>query len=186
MKKSFVFIWLIAILGFNIYAMTQLNLTHENLSHFSLFGKHEILFIWGSLTSCWFYFISKKLFQSCSFKSKFASLALTISSLMMFLSVVIPYQPDKFYVLSELHIFLAFYGTICYAGVILWFHQHLRFYAYQVYQKAIFFYLLLVMFCLLQYITYGCVNTYMECSFSIGASLYLYFLHRAIQSSHNQ
>lgn len=185
MKKYIEYSWMIAIIAFNLGAMLQLDLTHENLSYFSVLHQHHILFLWGTLTASWFLYQTYKLFQLSSFSSKAAYSFLFITTTMLILSVLLPYQPERYYVLSELHILLSFVGTLAYAMLMLYYHQqHLRFFYHQIYQKGFVFYLTLMIFDLLQYITYGCVNTYMECSFSIGMSIYLFLLNTAIKSFH--
>lgn len=186
MKKTFTYLWLIALLITNLYAMSQLNLTSENLSYFSVLHQHVILFLWGSLSAGWFYHISKHLFHKTAFQSQLALFMLRFSTLSMLLAVILPYQPERFYFLSELHIFLSFVGTISFAGLILWYHHHLHFFYPTLFHKGFGFYVALMMFCLLQYVTYGCINTYMEVSFSAGLGLYLFFLTTMIKSSTNQ
>ena len=167
--------------------MTQLNLTHENLSYFSVLHQHPILFLWGTLTASWFLYQSYQLFKISSFSSKTSFSFLFITTSMLIISVLLPYQPEQYYILSELHILFSFVGTVAYAMLMLYYHQqHLRFFYYHIYQKGIIFYLALMLFDLLQYITYGCVNTYMECSFSIGMSIYLYLLNSTIHFFHHR
>ena len=162
--------------------MTQISLTHENLSYFSVLHQHYIVFLWGSLTAWWFYYKTHQLFNLSGLKSKPSYLILFLTTMMLFISVLLPYQPERFYLLSELHIIFSFYGTIAYAMLVLYIHQqHLRYFKPKLYSKAMIFYLTLMMFDLLQYMTYGCVNTYMESSFSIGMSIYLYVLTTLIE-----
>ena len=108
MKKYIEYSWLIAIIYLNILAMTQLNLTHENLSYFSVLHQHPILFLWGTLTASWFLYQSYQLFKISSFSSKTSFSFLFITTSMLIISVLLPYQPEQYYILSELHILFSF------------------------------------------------------------------------------
>ena len=173
---------MIAIILCNLYAMSQINLSYENLSYFSILHQHGFLFLWGSLNASWFFYTTNQIFHYSGYTSKKEHFILILSTLMLFISVLLPYQPDTYPTLSQLHILCSFLGTITYAFLLLWFHYYLSLFYPKINQKGFIFYLTLMFFCLLQYITYGCVNGYMECGFSIGMCFYLNFLLTSITS----
>lgn len=171
MNKILSYSWLSLIIACNCYVLTQLSWTQENLSYFSVLHQQWILTAWGILTAAYFLVYTRQCFQNTRFHSY--DILLYLSTFGMMLSVIIPYQPAVYPMLADIHIVLSYVSTVIYAGVLMLWHYHLFFYYPKRFQKNMPLFVLICIFCLLMYATYGCVNTLMETCFSAGISVLL-------------
>lgn len=132
-----------------------------------------ILYIWGSLCGIYFYITTKTIMEKMNYRLKNGHLLLALCCIGMVLSVYVPYLPDNFPIIGQIHIYLSIVSTVGY--VLLFFHILLEFayVNYEIYKKYYSLYASLVGCCLLIMILFGGVNTIMEFVFSCGQAIIL-------------
>lgn len=158
----------------NLLVAQYTNVFTENYSFVGNGLQHSLLlYIWGSLCGIYFFIATKAIMDKIKYKMKYGLPLLGISCIGMIFSVYIPYLPDLYPLIGELHIYVSIFATILY--VLLFFHILLEFAYknYEIYKRYYSLYGMLVGFCLLTMVLYGGVNTIMEFTFSCGQAILL-------------
>lgn len=183
MKKPYLlalqplFIVLLALI--NLSALCFVHPFSQNLSDLgNSLGHFPLLFLWSSSASLYFFTYTSIFIKKKGVFYPFARFLLFFICLLMILSICIPYDPFQFPIASKWHIRIAMLATISY--VLFFFHLLTTLLNYDLFtfQKAFPPYCFLVVFDLLLYLLNGGVSTLLEISFTIGMSLYLYYLLR--------
>lgn len=158
----------------NIMVAQYTNIFSENYSYVGNGLQHSfLLYLWGSLCGIYFFTTTKAIMKKIDYSLKYGTTILAGSCLAMIISVYIPYLPDLYPIVGEIHIYVSILATLSY--VLLFFHLLLEF-AYKnylIYKKYYSLFATLVGCCLLTMVLFGGVNTIMEFLFSCGQAILL-------------
>lgn len=158
----------------NLLIAQYTNYFTENYSFVGNELHHSILlYLWGSLCGIYFYVTTKTIMEKMNYRLKSGPTLLGLCCIGMVVSVYIPYFPEVYPIIGQLHIYISIFSTVGY--VLLFFHILLEFayVNYSVYKKYYPLYASLVGCCLLIMILFGGVNTIMEFAFSCGQAIIL-------------
>ena len=177
LKKGLYVIAYILFPTVNLLLARYTDIFTENYSYVGNELQHTSLFhIWGTMCSLYFFVMTTYILKKINRKTAYDMPVLYFSCIGMILSVHIPYQPEIYPVIGELHIYISIAATVSY--VLLFFHILLEmpYKNFRIYKRFYPFYAGLVSLCLLVMILFGGVNTIMEFTFSCGQALLLIHL----------
>lgn len=172
-KKMMIFIHSVLVQTLlNVYPFFIIDVFYDNQSAIgNEFGKYIYLLMWSFSSAIGFYMYSKKIWDL--YQIPYNLLYHRILCLCMFVSCVIPYNPNNFFVINDLHIWIAI------VSVFLFIVEWLKLIRTKTYFISIEFkkYLniLIGLFCLCALVLFslGHVTSIAEISFSWLVNLYL-------------
>lgn len=149
----------------------------QNLSDLgNVLGHKSYLILWGTSAALYFLIYTLFFIKKCRYTYRFGIPILLCSCFFMALSVWIPYLPTQLPQLAKWHTRVAMLGTSLF--ILLIFHIITSCLKTDVllFQKAFPPFFMLVVFDLLLYLLNGGVSTLLETSFTIGMSMYLFYM----------
>lgn len=143
--------------------------------------KRFLLIIWGSFSGI--YFFLSYLYLSILTKQihKRYMIACAFACLLMLISILVPYLPKQYAILSSLHLLFAFGSTMSYLVIFYSFVYSLMLYDPIIYTKANSYFMMIVMVCIAVLFAYGGVNSLVEMMFCILMPIYQISLSRMIE-----
>ncbi len=158
----------------NLYISSLSNIFHENISYIgNILGYQNLMYTWGMICSLYFYFILNAIINKMEYKNKYYIPSLTFSCLLMGLSVFIPYNPQLYPILSEIHIYCAILGTTSFILLIYHILLQLTLYNKQPFHKLMISFTSLIVFCIYIIFNFGMVNSFIEITFTSFSAILL-------------
>lgn len=158
----------------NLIASAKANFFYENYSYVGNALEHPyIIYLWATLCGLYFYFSTRKAMKHTLYTNKIGRFLLLISCLGMPLSVYLPYNPELYPIISQLHIYLSIAATVIYTLVFYHFLYDLLYKNYTLFQVYNAWFSCIVIICLIMFMFYGCVNSFMEALFSTAVPILL-------------
>lgn len=152
----------------------------ENMSALgNAYEQPLYLFLWAAASASFFFLHTASLFQKYAYPYPYMRIFLAGCTLCMLLSVLLPFQPDSFPILSKWHVRIAMAGCIGYLLLTVHLLCHLCIYSAALPISILHFFLFFIFSELLLYIVNGGVSMLMETSFSIIMSAFLLYLKQA-------
>ena len=178
-SKIITYIHLSFIVFLNIYVYQLIPALTSNMSGLGNEYHHPLyLLLWAISCASFFMIHTKKVMTQYVYPFKIGKWLLYFFTILMIASVVIPYQPISFPLLSKWHVRLSMLST---AGYIILF---LHLICHQVFQQGnlkihyLQFYVFFITLELLLYILNGGVSTLLETTFVLIMSFYLLHLEK--------
>lgn len=169
----------ILIIAINLCTFFYVHPLRQNLSDLgNALGHRGYLILWGCSAAIYFYIYTMQYIKKSGLSHPLIQLFLLFACCCMILSVCIPYLPAEFPLLSKWHTRIAMLGTVLYVLIMFYLLCESIKMNYSFFQTTFYPYCLLVAFDLLLYLLNGGVSTLLEVTFTIGMSIYLYWIKR--------
>lgn len=168
-RPFLIFIWII-----NLHTLWLVKPLSENLSYLgNALHMHWYLLLWAASAASYFYIYTRQCMKETHYTNRIAQILLPISCMFMVISVIFPYAPYEYALLSKWHVRIAMASTAVY--VLIVFHMFISLYMKEpaTYQRTLQNYTTIVMFDLLLYLIHGGVSTLMEITFPMAMSVIL-------------
>lgn len=163
----------------NLYALFLGDPLRENISYITNALYHPIFgYIWSSSCALYLLVYTRNIMKKLHYQNKFTNLCLYLSCLGMFLSVIIPYEPEIKPFLADVHIQLSMCATLVYVLVFFHFLYVSYFREPTLILKLLPFYVCIVGSCCFLFILMGNVTTLLEIMFVIAMGIYLYYFEK--------
>lgn len=172
-------IWAILLTIINLTALCLADPLQENISHIANVNAHPwFVYLWASSFAFYLLYYTSQLIQHLRYQTWLGIVLFRISCICMIISVLLPYQPDDYPLLADVHITLSTFATLLFAMVFL----HILYCGYfiePIYtQKILPFYIMIVGTCGMLYLLMGCVSTLLEVFFVIAMSWYMCYINK--------
>ncbi len=151
----------------NLYISSLSDVFHENISHIgNALGYQSLMYIWGMVCTLYFYFIVNDIIKKMEYKNKYYMPSLSLSCFLMGISVLIPYHPQFYPILAEIHIYSAILGTTIFIFLTYHILLQLSFYYKQPFHRITTYFTFLIIFCMYIIYMFGIINSFIEIIFS--------------------
>lgn len=158
-------------------------LFETNLSEIGGFlGKEKGLIIWGTMSGVFFLIFLGFLFKLVGIKNKKMTRAVAIGCVMLLLAVIIPYSPEVFPFLSNLHTAMAFSATVLMVICIYYFIFAMKKLDSKIYNKALLYINIIVAITAIFFFLSG-ITSAVEITITIGMSILLFCCYLWLQKS---
>lgn len=163
----------------NINALYLANPLYENISHIANVSMHPVfVFVWASSFSIYLLLYTPPITKRFAYSSTLGIFLYRCACVGMIISILIPYMPDNYPFLSNLHISLSMTSTLLYVVCFLHILYKGFFYNTILVQRLLPMYIAIVGCCALLYLLLGCVSTLLEVCFVISMCWYFLYINK--------